>query len=166
MGADGNVFFGGESTLLLFFALALLANFYLLYRGVSKGIEWFSKVSMPILLITAIVVLVRVLTMGTPDPSHPERNVNEGLGYMWNPDKVLLVNAAEDPATGKKGTVLDMVPATATEAEQTAQVVNMPCILCNGSYLFDTETDEILNPHYLNPIPLIEAFKEMTSCFI
>ena len=39
MGADGNVFFGGESTLLLFFALALLANFYLLYRGVSKGIE-------------------------------------------------------------------------------------------------------------------------------
>ena len=121
-GADGNVFFGGESTLLLFFVLALLANFYLLYRGVSKGIEWFSKVSMPILLITAIVVLVRVLTMGTPDPAHPERNVNEGLGYMWNPDKVLLVNAAEDPATGKKGTVLDMVPAAATEAEQTAQV--------------------------------------------
>ena len=39
--------------------------------------------------------------------------------------------------------------------------INMPCILCNGSYLFDTETDEILNPHYLNPIPLIEAFKEM-----
>lgn len=41
--------------------------------------------------------------------------------------------------------------------------INMPCVLCNGSYLFDAETSEILNPHYLNPIPLIEAFKEMKS---
>ena len=41
--------------------------------------------------------------------------------------------------------------------------INMPCILCNGSYLFDTVTEEILNPHYLNPLPLIEAFKEVKS---
>ncbi|MBR4309710.1 MAG: sodium-dependent transporter, partial [Akkermansia sp.] len=125
MGADGNVFFSGESTLLLFFVIALLANFYLLYRGVSKGIERFSKISMPILLFTDIVVLVRVLTMGTPDPAHPERNVNQGLGYMWNPDKVLLVNAAENPTTGKTGEVLDMVPAAATEAEQATQLANL-----------------------------------------
>ena len=46
-------------------------------------------------------------------------------------------------------------------SEELYSYINMPCILCNGSYLFDTETDEILNPHYLNPIPLIEAFKEM-----
>ncbi|MBE0713738.1 MAG: sodium:calcium symporter, partial [Candidatus Aminicenantes bacterium] len=27
-----------------------------------------------------------ILTLGTPDPSHPELNVASGLGYMWNPD--------------------------------------------------------------------------------
>lgn len=109
-GNDGAVFMGGESTLLIFFLLAVLANFWLLYRGVSKGIEWFSKISMPILLVTAIIILIRVLTMGTPDTSHPERNVNQGLGYMWNPDKIMLVTP--------EGKVLDMVPA---EADQTSK---------------------------------------------
>ena len=28
--------------------------------------------------------------------------------------------------------------------------VNMPCILCNGSYLYDAEKKEFLNPQYLN----------------
>ncbi len=115
---DGAIFFGGESSLLVFFILALVANFYLLYRGVSKGIEWFSKISMPILLITAIIILVRVLTMGTPDAEHPTRNVSQGLGYMWNPDKVMLVDASTDKT-------LDMVPAGATEAEQEAQVAQL-----------------------------------------
>lgn len=41
--------------------------------------------------------------------------------------------------------------------------VNMPCILCNGSYLYDHITDEILNPQYLNPHPLIEAFNTVKA---
>lgn len=110
--AHGSVF-TGESTLLIFFLIALVANFWLLYRGVSKGIEWFCRISMPILVVTAIIILVRVLTMGTPDPSHPERNVNEGLGYMWNPNKVMLV---------VEGKEVDMVPASATPEEKTAQL--------------------------------------------
>ncbi len=114
---DGSVFTGGESTLLIFFLLALAANFYLIYRGVNKGIEWFSKISMPILVITAIIILVRVLTMGTPDATHPERNVNEGLGYMWNPNKVMLVDtSAEEPKT------IGMVPASATPEEEAALI--------------------------------------------
>ncbi len=112
---DGSVFTGGESTLLFFFLLALAANFYLIYRGVNKGIEWFSKISMPILVITAIIILVRVLTMGTPDAAHPERNVNEGLGYMWNPDKVMLVDTSTDKTIG-------MVPASATPEEEAALI--------------------------------------------
>ncbi len=43
--------------------------------------------------------------------------------------------------------------------------VNMPCILCNGSYLYDHTTDEILNPQYLNPLPLIEAFNYVKNRF-
>ena len=48
-------------------------------------------------------------------------------------------------------------------AEKLRPYINMPCILCNGSYLFDAVTEKILNPHYLNPIPLIEAFKAVKS---
>ncbi|MFU8848157.1 MAG: sodium:calcium symporter [Opitutales bacterium] len=69
--------------LLLVFAL----NFYLIYRGISKGIELFCKYAMPTLVILALVILLRVFTLGTPDPSMPERNVNNGLGFMWNPVK-------------------------------------------------------------------------------
>ena len=36
--------------------------------------------------VCALVVLIRVLTLGTPDPMNPEQNVINGLGYMWNPN--------------------------------------------------------------------------------
>ncbi len=111
-GADGH-FFSGNTTAPIFFILALVANFWLIYRGVSKGIEWFCKWSMPVLFVVAIIILVRALTMGTPDAAHPERCVSEGLGYMWNPDKTVLVDSANDKTIG-------MVPASATEEEKAA----------------------------------------------
>jgi len=46
-------------------------------------------------------------------------------------------------------------------SEELQSYINMPCILCNGSYLFDFQTKELLNPYYVDPIPLIEAFQEM-----
>ncbi len=113
--ADGAIF-GGGSSLLPFFLIALLANFYLLYKGIAKGIEWFCKWSMPVLLITALLILVRVLTLGTPDAAHPERNVNQGLGYMWNPSKTMLIAEAE----GAQPRTVGMVPAGCTEEEKAA----------------------------------------------
>lgn len=109
---DGSIF-SGDGGQLIFFALAILANMYVIFRGVSKGIETFCKWSMPVLLITAIIILVRVLTLGTPDASHPDRNVSQGLGYMWNPSKTMLVVEGKD---------IDMVPAHATPAEKAALV--------------------------------------------
>ena len=53
----------------------------------------------------------------------------------------------------------------AVMAKHLTEYINMPCILCNGSYLYDHVSDEILNPHYLNPRPLIEAFKEVKARF-
>jgi neurotransmitter:Na+ symporter, NSS family len=38
--------------------------------------------------VIAIIILVRVLTLGTPDPAHPEQSVMGGLGFMWNPGDV------------------------------------------------------------------------------
>lgn len=102
---DGSAYDLEHSTMVYFFALALFLNFYLLYRGVNKGIEWFCKWSMPVLLLTAIIVMMRVLTLNTPDPVYPERNVSEGLGYMWNTSKTIL--KVEDKT-------VQMIPATAT----------------------------------------------------
>jgi SNF family Na+-dependent transporter len=68
-----------------FLALCFVINFTLIYRGLTKGIEWFCKWAMPALLVCALLVLLRVLTLGTPDPSKPDQNVLNGLGYMWNP---------------------------------------------------------------------------------
>jgi len=68
-----------------FVTFCAAANLVLVYRGLSRGIEWFCRFAMPALVLCALVVLVRVLTLGTPDPQYPERNVWEGLGFTWNP---------------------------------------------------------------------------------
>jgi SNF family Na+-dependent transporter len=60
-------------------------NFFLLYRGISKGIEKACRYGMPLLVLLAVVMLVRVLTLGTPDAAHPERNISAALGFLWNP---------------------------------------------------------------------------------
>lgn len=71
----------------LFIAFAL--NFYLIYRGLSRGIELFCKYAMPTLMVLALIVLVRVITL-PPDAIDTNNNVNNGLGYMWNPNKTVL----------------------------------------------------------------------------
>ncbi len=71
--------------LILVFAL----NFFLIYRGISQGIEWFCRYAMPTLLVLAIIILVRVLTLGAPIPDKPDQNVINGLGFMWNPGALM-----------------------------------------------------------------------------
>lgn len=73
-----------------YIVLVFLLNFFLIYRGISKGIEWFCTWAMPALIVLALIVLVRVLTLGTPDPALPDRSVDHGLGFMWNPVKVVV----------------------------------------------------------------------------
>lgn len=70
-----------------YLVLVFILNFLLIYRGLSRGIELFCRYAMPTLVILAVVILMRVLTLGTPDAALPDRNVNNGLGFMWNPTK-------------------------------------------------------------------------------
>ncbi|MCO6438978.1 MAG: sodium-dependent transporter [Phycisphaerae bacterium] len=63
-------------------------NFFLIFRGLSKGIERFCMFAMPLMAICAFAVLLRVLTLGTPNPEFPDQNVINGLGFMWNPKAV------------------------------------------------------------------------------
>jgi SNF family Na+-dependent transporter len=81
----GVLFLGGHRSLLLYLLITFVLNFVLIYRGVSKGIETFCKIAMPIMVICALCVLVRVLTLGTPNPAQPAQSVVGGLGFMWNP---------------------------------------------------------------------------------
>lgn len=61
---------------LLFLLLCFSLNFALIYRGLSKGIELFCLIAMPALIVCAVLVLIRVLTLP---------NIGTGLGFMWNP---------------------------------------------------------------------------------
>jgi neurotransmitter:Na+ symporter, NSS family len=85
----------------IYLAACFFLNFLLIYKGVSRGIEKFCLYATPALLVIALVVLVRVLTLGTPDPAKPHNNINTGLGYMWNPDKVMLERMVNVGPTAK-----------------------------------------------------------------
>ena len=104
MANDGSVdaLNGGDFFLSAFFFLIVgfALNFFLIYRGLTKGIEWFCRWAMPALLICALIILVRVLTL-PPNPANPEQNVINGMGYMWNPsspDKTLMMTLADPSA--------------------------------------------------------------------
>ncbi len=95
VGADGSAVGFGPDYAGVFIILVFALNFFLIYRGISKGIEWFCTWAMPALIVLALVVLVRVLTLGTPDPAFPDRNVDNGLGFMWNPQKIVVEKLAD-----------------------------------------------------------------------
>lgn len=85
--ADGSLF-DGVTPALVAIAVCYGLNFFLIYRGLTGGIEVFCRWAMPALVIAAVIVLIRVLTLGTPNPDLPEQNVVNGLGFMWNPKPV------------------------------------------------------------------------------
>ena len=82
---DGLMVEGGVHVSVIFWIITFAVNFYYIYRGLSKGIEKFCSWAMPMMGVLAIIVLVRVLTLGTPNPEFPDRSVLNGLGFMWNP---------------------------------------------------------------------------------
>jgi len=84
--ADSPFFPSGVETAYVFMLITLALNVFILYRGVSGGIEKLAKIAMPLLFLFAVALVVRVFTLGTPDPSAPDRSVSAGLAYLWNPD--------------------------------------------------------------------------------
>lgn len=89
---DGALFKAENAKWLLVLVGVFAFNFVLIYRGVAKGIETFCRVAMPLMVVLAVIVLFRVLTLGTPDPEQPSQSVIGGLGFMWNPDYSALLN--------------------------------------------------------------------------
>ncbi|MHC4697472.1 MAG: sodium-dependent transporter [Planctomycetota bacterium] len=86
MGANGSVL---EGSMLWFVLACFLINFFIIYRGVTRGIETFCKVAMPLLIGCAVIILFRVLTLSAVVDG---RDISSGLGFMWNPDWGALRN--------------------------------------------------------------------------
>ncbi len=60
-----------------------LFSLYVLWRGVSGGIEVLAKVGMPILFVLAVILMIRVFTLGHPvSEAHGPLN---GLAFLWEP---------------------------------------------------------------------------------
>ena len=98
--ANGDAFGMGFKYVGGYLFIVFILNFFLIYRGIAKGIELFCKYAMPTLLIIALIILVRVLTLGSPISEQPENSVINGLGFMWNPNKVILQEKKVDSKSG------------------------------------------------------------------
>jgi len=85
VGGDGSAFHFGLDAAGFWLAVVFLLNFFYIYRGISRGIEKVCTYGMPILIVLGFIILIRVLTLGTPDPGKPDQNLLNGLGQMWNP---------------------------------------------------------------------------------
>jgi SNF family Na+-dependent transporter len=83
--------FNGLAVAYAFFLVTFLANCWIVFRGITKGIEWLCKWALPVLFVLGIVLAARVLSL-PPNPQAPSQNVLNGLGYMWNPDFAALKN--------------------------------------------------------------------------
>jgi SNF family Na+-dependent transporter len=92
-GLESNQWFSGLWVAYFFFLLTFCINFFVIYRGLNKGIEWISKIAMPILAVLGVIIMIRVLSLGAPDSAHPDWSVANGLGFMWNPDFSALTSA-------------------------------------------------------------------------
>ncbi len=88
--SGSNIFLKPSVFAYLIFLITLGLNVFILARGISGGIEAFAKFAMPTLFLFAIILVIRVLTLGSP--VDPNVSVLDGLGFLWNPDFSSLLN--------------------------------------------------------------------------
>ncbi|MFA5927857.1 MAG: sodium-dependent transporter [Candidatus Margulisiibacteriota bacterium] len=92
-GVVKNEYFSSIAPAYIFFVATFMANMYVIKKGISGGIEKLSTYGMPLLVIIGFVLMVRVLFLGAPDSAHPDWNIWNGLGFLWNPDFSQLLSA-------------------------------------------------------------------------
>jgi SNF family Na+-dependent transporter len=78
----------------LFFVVTFAANLGVIYFGISRGIEKLCKFAMPALLVMAVIIAVRVVTLPPPPGGAPDQTVSHGFGFLWNPDFSVLLDPA------------------------------------------------------------------------
>ena len=81
-----NSFISSEFEPVVMMMIFLAATSFIVFRGVNKGIEPFSKVLMPILIFLVIAISVFSLTIKHTDEDGTARTGIEGLGVYLIPD--------------------------------------------------------------------------------
>ncbi|MCM8780587.1 MAG: sodium-dependent transporter [Candidatus Omnitrophica bacterium] len=92
-GLEKNQFFESLGWAYTFFVITFVLNIVIISYGIKGGIERICKLAMPLLFVCALVLLIRVITLGTPDPTKPSWNIFNGFGFLWNPDFSALRSA-------------------------------------------------------------------------
>ena len=92
-GLENNQFFNGLGPAYTFFVITFILNIWIIYYGIKGGIEKLCNWALPLLFVFGVFLMVRVLTLGAPDPAKPAWNVINGLGFLWNPDFSALKSA-------------------------------------------------------------------------
>jgi neurotransmitter:Na+ symporter, NSS family len=92
-GLQNNEYFSGLGSAYFFFLITFILNIWVIYYGIKKGIERLCNIAMPVLFVFGIILLIRIITLGTPDLAHPGWNIANGFGFLWNPDLSALKSA-------------------------------------------------------------------------
>ncbi len=66
------------------FLVTLTLNVWILSRGLARGIELVAKIGMPMLILFAVVLVARGLTLGAGD-AQVVASPLEGLAFVWEP---------------------------------------------------------------------------------
>lgn len=77
-------YFSNNSTAYWFFLITFFLNMFFLYRGLSAGIEKLAKIGMPLLFVFAIILAVRITTLG--ETQGAVSTIAEGFNFLWTPD--------------------------------------------------------------------------------
>lgn len=91
-GVEKNSFFSHIGVAYGFFLVTFAINMIVIYKGLAKGIEFLCKIAIPVLIAGGVILMIRILTLGTPNPALQDQNVMNGLGFMWNPDFTKLID--------------------------------------------------------------------------
>ena len=90
IGENGAVFNQSWTQSILPFLLICVAiNFFLIWRGLNKGIELFCQIALPMLVVLALIIMVHVLVLP---------RMSGGLAMTWNPNVPTQYLAAGDSA--------------------------------------------------------------------
>ncbi len=81
-----NEFFSSIGPNYIFFLITFILNIVIICFGINKGIEQVCKYALPLLFLFAIILVIGIFCLGTPDVAKPEYNIANGLGFLWNPD--------------------------------------------------------------------------------
>jgi SNF family Na+-dependent transporter len=92
LGVHENSLFALPAEALFWFLLTLSLNLWILSRGIARGIEVAAKVGMPLLLLFAVVLAIRGLTLSPEMDASVVQSPLEGLNFVWEPRLDGLVN--------------------------------------------------------------------------